>query len=110
MAPPVNTSLVGNWTFIGFRDGENEATFTSGNWAFFGDGTLAIDIQWRFPNDVTHPWATVGDYERDGNVVSFDLGATSSWEMEFVADRLILTQQGGPPADNVITLRRVQSM
>ncbi len=104
---PQNTSLVGDWFFVGFTDGARVGS-TTGTWVFFDDGLMAVDISIRFPNEGTNPIAAVGSFERMDNSVTFELsGPTSSWDLAFTGPDVLLTQTAPDPADNTITLRRV---
>ncbi len=70
---PQNTSLVGDWFFVGFTDGARVGS-TTGTWVFFDDGVMAVDISITFPNEGRNPIAAVGSFERMDSSVTFDLG------------------------------------
>ena len=80
---PQNTSLVGNWSFVGFTDGARVGS-TTGTWVFFDDGVMAVDISITFPNEGTNLIGAVGSFERMDNSVTFELfGPSSSWDLAF---------------------------
>ena len=104
---PQNTSLVGNWSFVGFTDGSRVGS-TTGTWVFFDDGVMAVDISITFANEGTNLIAAVGSFERMDHSVTFELsGPLSSWDLAFTGPEVLLTQTAPDPADNTITLRRV---
>lgn len=103
---PLDASLQGSWMFAGFTDGGRVAS-TGGTWAFFEDGTLALDIEFTFPDERTNLLAAVGTYERSADVVNLEIrGGASAWTLAFAGDEVVLTQIAPDPADNTITLRR----
>ena len=104
---PQNTSLVGDWLFVGFTDGTRVGS-TTGTWVFFDDGVMAVDITITFPNAGTDLIGAVGSFERMDNSVTFELrGPSSSWDLTFTGPEVLLTQTAPDPADNTITLRRI---
>ena len=106
---PQDTSIVGTWFFIGFTDGSRVAA-TSGTWAFFDDGLMAVDVTISFPGQGTSSIALVGSYQVVGDTLTYELtGSPSSWTVDFDGPEVLLTQTAPDPADNTIRLRRVRA-
>jgi hypothetical protein len=109
LVAPEDTSIVGTWFFIGFTDGSRVAA-TSGTWAFFEDGVMAVDVTIAFPGEGTSPIARVGTYEVMDDILTYELsGPLSSWTLQFDGPEVLLTQTAPDPADNTIRLRRVRA-
>jgi hypothetical protein len=98
-------SLVGNWDLIGFMDGGVTAT-VNGTMTFGSDGRYTMQGSITFPNEPTDVVNVQGTFAQAGGVATLmSSGESSSWDLVFSGDRVVLTEREPPPA-NSMTLRR----
>ena len=102
----VNTSLVGLWKLVAYQE-DNRIANPSGNWVFFEDGFMALDLQLEFSDGPTGYIAATGDFQQipDGVVLRVR-GSETVWSVEFTTTEATLRKTAPLPADDRFTLQR----
>ena len=103
---PINTSLVGVWTLVGYEEGGRVAS-PSGTWVFFDDGFMALDLQLDFPTGPSGPLAATGNFQQVANGVVMEVRSSeTAWGIEFTATHATFRQTSPQPANGKMILRR----